>query len=160
MLLATAMPASSGTHRPHRRIRGRMTVLFLSKIDGKFKVVGLIMPCVALVAMATGPRVAVFLWMPALAALAVALIVAWVVLSTYYEFEAEDLVVHSGPFSWRVPLQQISSVRESNSMRSGPALSMDRLEITYRNGRALLISPEDKTGFLATLHRKAPHLRP
>ena len=37
---------------------------------------------------------------------------------------------------------------------------MDRLEITYGNGRELLISPEDKSGFLAVLHRAAPQLAP
>jgi hypothetical protein len=35
---------------------------------------------------------------------------------------------------------------------------MDRLEISYGNGRMLLISPEDKAGFLAVLHRRAPRL--
>jgi Bacterial PH domain len=136
-----------------------MTVLFRSKVDGKFKVVGLAMPCVALIGIVAGPRAAVVLWVPALAALAAAVLVSWVVLSTYYEFEAKDLVVHAGPLSWRVPLNQISSVSESNSLRSGPALSLDRLAITYRGGRVMLISPEDKAGFLAALHRRAPQLK-
>jgi hypothetical protein len=55
-------------------------------------------------------------------------------------------------------LREIAAVRESNSVRSGPALSMDRLEITYRDGRVLLISPDDKSGFLAALRRRAPQL--
>ena len=134
-----------------------MITRFRSKIDGKLRAVGLIMPCVALVAIATSPRLAV-LWVPTIAMVLVTLVVVWVVLSTYYEFEGEVLIAHSGPFSWRIPLEEISAVRESNSVRSGPALSMDRLEITYRNGRALLISPEDKPGFLAALRRRAPQL--
>jgi hypothetical protein len=115
------------------------------------------MPCVALAAIAASPRPAV-LWLPAMAIVVVTIVVVWVILSTFYEFEAEALVAHSGPFSWRIPLKEISAVRESNSVRSGPALSMDRLEITYRNGRVLLISPEDKPGFLAALRRRAPQL--
>ena len=134
-----------------------MTTMFRSKIDGKFKAVAFIMPCVALVAVATSPRVAV-LWVPAIAILLITVVVVWVTLATYYEFEGEALVAHSGPFFWRIPLKEISSVRESNSVRSGPALSMDRLEITYRGGRVLLISPEDRLGFLAALHRRAPRL--
>jgi len=35
---------------------------------------------------------------------------------------------------------------------------MDRLEITYGNGRLLLIAPEDKVGCLAALHQRAPQL--
>jgi Bacterial PH domain len=134
-----------------------MTTMFRSKIDGKFKAVAFIMPCVALVAIGTSPRVAA-LWVPAGAILLITVVVLWVTLATYYEFVGEALVAHSGPFSWRIPLKEISAVRESNSVRSGPALSMDRLEITYRNGRVLLISPEDKPGFLAALHRRAPQL--
>jgi hypothetical protein len=134
-----------------------MTTMFRSKIDGKFKAVAFILPCVALVAIATSPRVAA-LWVPAGATLLITVVVLWVTLATYYEFADEALVAHSGPFCWRIPLKEISSVRESNSVRSGPALSMDRLEITYRGGRVLLISPEDKLGFLAALHRRAPQL--
>jgi Bacterial PH domain len=134
-----------------------MTAMFRSKIDGKFKAVAFIMPCVALVAIATSPRVAA-LWVPAIATVLITIVVVWVTLATYYEFEGEALVAHSGPFSWRIALKDISAVRESNSVRSGPALSMDRLEITYRGGRVLLISPEDKPGFLAALRHRAPQL--
>jgi hypothetical protein len=136
-----------------------MKTEFRSKVDGKLKAIALAMPCVALVAIATSPRLATrVLWLPVILMVLVAVIVVWVVLSTYYEFDGNVLVAHSGPFFWRIPLKEISAVRESNSVRSGPALSMDRLEIAYGSGRVLLISPEDKAGFLAALHRRAPQL--
>lgn len=74
----------------------------------------------------------------------VAVIVVWVVLSTYYEFEADVLVAHSGPFSWRIAVKEISTVCESHSVRSGSALWMDRLEIACGKGRVILISLEGK----------------
>jgi hypothetical protein len=136
-----------------------MTTVFRSKVDGKLKAIGLVMPCVALVAIAASPQLATrAVWLPVSLMVLVAVIVVWVVLSTYYEFDSNVLVAHSGPFSWRIPLKEISAVRESHSVRSGPALSMDRLEIAFGNGRVLLISPEDKAGFLAALHRRAPQL--
>jgi hypothetical protein len=136
-----------------------MTAVFRSKVDGRLTAIGIAMPCVALAAVAAipGPVTGVW-WLSVIAGLLVATVVAWVVLATYYEFEGDVLVAHSGPFSWRIPLQEISAARESNSVRSGPALSMDRLEIAYGNGRVLLISPEDKAAFLAVLHRRAPQL--
>lgn len=134
------------------------TRVFRSKVDGKLAAIGLSMPCVALVAIGASPRHSGLLWLPVILVVLVAVLVVWVVLSTYYEIQGEALVAHSGPFSWRVPLKEIVAVRESNSVRSGPALSMDRLEITYRDGRVLLISPADKAGFLAALHRHAPSL--
>jgi hypothetical protein len=39
-------------------------------------------------------------------------------------------------------------------------LSLDRLEIAYGDGRLLLISPQDKAGFLAALRRRVPRLAP
>ena len=136
-----------------------MMNVFRSKVDGKLKAIGLAMPCVALVAIVTSLRLATWVqWLPVILTVLVAVVVVWVVLSTYYEFDGTVLVAHSGPFSWRIPLKEISAVRESNSVRSGPALSKDPLEITCGNGRVLLISPQDKAGFLAALHRRAPQL--
>jgi hypothetical protein len=138
----------------------RMTTLFRSKIDGKLKAIGFAIPCVAVLSIVTSKGLATPLaWLPAAVTVLVAAVVVWVVLSTYYVFQSDALIAHSGPFSWRIPLKEISSVRESNSVRSGPALSLDRLEIAYHRGRVLLISPADKPGFLAALHRLAPHLR-
>jgi hypothetical protein len=136
-----------------------MKATFRSKVDSNLKVAGLAMPCVVLVAIGTNARHngAVLVLLAAMTAL-VAAVVVWTVLSTYYEFTSDVLVAHSGPFSWRIPLEEISNVRESHSVRSGPALSMDRLELTWGTGRVLLISPEDKAGFLAVLHRRAPQL--
>jgi hypothetical protein len=136
-----------------------MTTLFRSKIDAKLKAVGFAAPCIAILALVTsGGLTSPLALLPMTITVLVAAIVLWVVLDTCYEFQGDALVVRSGPFSWRIFLKDISAVRESNSLRSGPALSMDRLEITRRNGRAMLISPQDKAGFLATLHRRAPHL--
>jgi hypothetical protein len=136
-----------------------MATAFRSKVDSKLKAIGLGMPCVALVAIATNARLASgVLWLPVIMTVLVAVIVTWIVLSTYYEFEGDTLVAHSGPFSWRIPLKEISAIRESKSVRSGPALSMDRLEVVCGNGRVLLISPDDKAGFLEVLHRRAPQL--
>ena len=133
-----------------------MTIVFRSKVDAKLWAIGLAMPAVALIAIITSPRLSTgLLWLPVIATVLVAAIVVWMVLSTYYEFKGDTLVAHSGPFCWRIPLK---AVRESGSVRSGPALSMDRLEIVFGAGRVLLISPEDKAGFLAALRRRAPQL--
>ena len=130
--------------------------MFRSKIDRKLAAIGLAAPLVAVVALVASPKAAGTPWLPMILMALVAVLIVWVVLSTYYEFRGDMLVAHAGPLSWRVPLKEIASVRESNSMRSGPALSMDRLEITYGDGRVLLISPRDKQGFLSALRHRAP----
>lgn len=134
-----------------------MQAKFRSKVDGKLSALGFAMPFVALIAIRGSAGRAVLLPLALVTAL-VAGVVVWIVLSTYYEIAADLLIAHSGPFSWRIPLEEISRVRESRSARSGPALSMDRLEITWGGGKILLISPKEKASFLAALRARAPRL--
>src|SRR6185437_11155533 len=95
-------------------------------------------------------------WWSVLPLVAAALLFVWILLSTWYAFEGATLVVRSGPFAWRIPLEQIFAVRESDSVRSGPALSMDRLELSFGDNHHILISPRDKAAFLQALHHQAP----
>lgn len=134
-----------------------MKTKFRSKVDGKLGAIGFAMPFVALIAIRGSAGRAALLPLALLTAL-VAGVVVWIVLSTYYEIAADLLIAHSGPFSWRIPVEEILRVRESHSPRSGPALSMDRLEITWGEGKILLISPKEKASFLTALRAHAPQL--
>jgi hypothetical protein len=42
-------------------------------------------------------------------------------------------------------------VEETRNPLSSPALSLDRLKITYGNGKRIMISPADKIGFLKAI---------
>ena len=80
----------------------------------------------------------------------------WIVLGTRYEFAEHDLLICSGPFRWRVPLEQVRAVAPSRSVLSAPALSLDRLRIAYGRAGSILISPRDKLQFLSELQRRCP----
>lgn len=75
----------------------------------------------------------------------------WLLLATYYGFDGPDLVVRSGPFRWRIPLVAITGITPTSEPLSSPALSLDRLKITYGQGRSIMISPRDKQDFLREL---------
>jgi hypothetical protein len=75
----------------------------------------------------------------------------WVMLSTRYALTDSTLLVSSGPFRWRVPVQEIRGITPTRSPLSSPALSLDRLRIEYGRGSWLMISPRDKDGFLREL---------
>lgn len=135
-----------------------MSAVFRSKVDGRFKWIGLLMPCLALLALFSAQPGNRLLWIPVGTMFLATLLVCWTLISTYYELQREHLVAHCGPFTWRIPLAEISEVRESHSTRSGPALSMDRLEIVYGGGKVLVISPADKPAFIMALRRSAPNL--
>jgi len=74
-----------------------------------------------------------------------------------YTLEGSDLCIRASFFRWRVPLAEIESIEPSSNPLSSPASSLDRLLIRYGNKR-LMISPEDKAGFLRALAQRAPQL--
>ena len=80
----------------------------------------------------------------------------WIVLGTHYELADRDLCIRSGPFRWRVPLEQVRAVAPSHSVLSAPALSLDRMRISYGRTGSILISPRDKLQFLKELQRRCP----
>lgn len=75
----------------------------------------------------------------------------WLLLTTFYEVESELLRIRSGPFRWAIALDRIEDVYPSRSKRSGPALSLDRLEIRYRPNKRVLVSPQHKQEFLQAI---------
>lgn len=84
--------------------------------------------------------------------------ISWTFRSTRYLVGDREVIVRSGPFRWRIEIATIESVRPSRNPLSSPALSLDRLEVRYGRGRALLISPEDRTGFLDAIVARSPGL--
>ena len=80
---------------------------------------------------------------------------AWILTTTHYTLDDDTLVIRSGPFRWRVPVAEMRAVTETSNPLSSPALSLDRLRIEYENGRSVMISPEDKEGFLRDLRSRS-----
>ena len=88
-----------------------------------------------------------------------AAVLLWVLYGTGYTFTGDVLGVRSGPFRMTLPLAEIDSIVPVHNTLSGPACSMDRLHIRYHHSdRTLLVSPEDKPGFLHALIERCPHL--
>jgi hypothetical protein len=83
------------------------------------------------------------------------MIYVWVYSTTYYELTADELIVHSGPIRRAVPLSSLQRLRATHNPLSAPALSLDRIEVTY-GSRRVLISPRDKRAFVNAVVRRAP----
>jgi membrane protein YdbS with pleckstrin-like domain len=79
----------------------------------------------------------------------------WLLVGTRYTLSKDSLLIVSGPFRWRVPLQSITDVTPTHNPLSSPALSLDRLRIEYASGKkAVMISPRDKQGFIRDLESR------
>lgn len=70
---------------------------------------------------------------------------------THYTVTPNELRIASGPFTWRIRRSEIHSIEPSRALWSSPALSLDRLRIAYGDGKWILVSPDDKRGFLRAL---------
>jgi membrane protein YdbS with pleckstrin-like domain len=85
------------------------------------------------------------------AALLIVVLIGSLLVRTHYTIAGNTVRIASGPFSWTVPIDQIESVKATRNPLSSPALSLDRLQISYGNGRKIMISPADKAGFLKAI---------
>ncbi|WP_095497931.1 PH domain-containing protein [Paraferrimonas haliotis] len=71
--------------------------------------------------------------------------------STKYQVDGNMLSINSGPFSWKVEISSIKSIRKTRSIISSPALSLDRIELQHSNG-IILVSPSNKDEFVKALN--------
>ncbi len=94
------------------------------------------------------PRAAVGLIITALLIIA---LIGSLLIGTHYTVDRKILRVASGPFHWKVPIDQIQSVEATRSPLSSPALSLDRIRIRYGKKRQIMVSPADKAGFLRAI---------
>lgn len=86
-----------------------------------------------------------------LVAIGVAALMIWLLLGTHYTVERGIIRIVSGPFRWKIPIDEITSVSETRNPLSSPALSLDRLAIRYGKRRRIMVSPADKAGFLKAI---------
>jgi hypothetical protein len=86
-----------------------------------------------------------------LVAIGVVALMIWLMIGTHYTVDRKTLRIVSGPFRWKVPIDQITSVESTRSLLSSPALSLDRIRIRYGKKRRIIISPADKAGFLKAI---------
>lgn len=80
----------------------------------------------------------------------------WLLGSTRYYINEQknQLIVTSGPFRWCINIESITSITETRNPISSPALSLDRLVISYGNRQQLMVSPKQKHEFLVALAKE------
>lgn len=84
---------------------------------------------------------------------AVVLLLFAVFRGTHYTITEQELRIVSGPFRWTIPVDEITAIDASRNPLSSPALSLDRLKISYGKRKFVLISPSDKAGFMRAMEQ-------
>ena len=85
-------------------------------------------------------------------------LLVWMWFGTMYAISGNELRITCGPAKILVPIDSISRISNSHSIVSGPALSLSRLEIQYGRFKTVLISPDDRRGFIRAIVARAPNV--
>ncbi|MDN3452853.1 MULTISPECIES: PH domain-containing protein [unclassified Psychrobacter] len=76
---------------------------------------------------------------------------------TKYILTNDQLQVDSGFSVQKIELTDITYIMPTQSMSSAPALSLDRIEILYKD-EEILISPKDKSRFYCEIRARNPRI--
>lgn len=90
-------------------------------------------------------------------ALLVLLVSFW--FRTIYKIEEDILDIYYGPFRFEVVISEITSIRHAKNIFTGPALSIERIEITYSNYNVIQISPKEKEALIKQLMQMNPNIK-
>lgn len=79
--------------------------------------------------------------------------------TTVYQINTDTLRINSGFFFQEcIEIKSIRKVSKSRNILQSPALSLDRIELTYNRFDSILLSPRDKAGFVAELLKRNPSI--
>jgi hypothetical protein len=89
------------------------------------------------------------------------LFVLYTCLDTFYTFTNDNkLKIRSGVFYNReIYIKSIRKIRPTKNRRASPALSSDRLEISYNRYGRVVVSPNRKSEFIRDLKEVNPRIR-
>ena len=74
--------------------------------------------------------------------------------------DGNSLIIKSGFLvSKEININRIKNISETHNPLSAPAASLDRLEMAYDEYGSILISPQDKLGFLDYITRLNPQIK-
>jgi len=93
-------------------------------------------------------------WLIKIIMFATVIFVGWIWFGTSYIISEEILIIRCGPFSERIKIKDIKSIKKTRNLLSSAALSIDRIEIKYGYSGMTLISPEDRVQFVGLILKK------
>ncbi|WP_338448393.1 PH domain-containing protein [Niallia oryzisoli] len=83
----------------------------------------------------------------------------WIWFKTGYTIENHFLKIEYGPIKKKIKIDEIHSIRETTNPFTAPALSMDKIEITYARFHTISISPKKKMEFARLLLKQNPYIK-
>ncbi|MER2028829.1 MAG: PH domain-containing protein [Solibacillus sp.] len=122
-------------------------MIFKSKVDIWMAIIFIFVPISMIYGVITEPS-AVLLLVTAF----IIVLLCILFFGTKYVIEKEELIVYGGIYKKRIPIKQIRSLRPTRNPLSAPAMSIDRIEITFDpHIQVILVSPKERELFVKKL---------
>ena len=122
-------------------------MVFKSKVDIWMAIIFIFVPISMIYGVITEPS-AVLLLVTAF----IIVLLCILFFGTKYVIEKEELIVYGGIYKKRIPIKQKRSLRPSKNLLSAPAMSIDRIEITFDpHIQVILVSPKERELFVKKL---------
>lgn len=86
-------------------------------------------------------------------------VLVWIWFGAVYIVNEDAIKIKFGPFRSKVNINEIKKIRKVKSILSAPALSVERLEITYGKFNLAYVSPNHEKDFIQLLLTKNPHIQ-
>lgn len=86
--------------------------------------------------------------------------IVYMLFKTEYIIEKNQLKIRMRPFSYKsVDINKMKDISKTRSVLSSPAASFDRIKIKYGKYEEVIISPKDKSNFIADLTSINPNIK-
>lgn len=105
------------------------------------------------------PMISPPIWSGLIISLVCLVFISHLFLTTYYVIDGNYLIINSGFIvRMKIDINTVLKIVETYSIISSPATSLHRLNIIYNEHSSVLISPKDKSGFIAHITRINPQI--
>ena len=85
--------------------------------------------------------------------------VIWMWFRTGYNIEDTKIKVRCGPLKWTININDIQQIHKVKTLFSSPALSINKLKITYGKYNEICISPKNEDDFLRLIMKENPRIQ-
>ena len=83
---------------------------------------------------------------------------AYIYTSTHYTISGDTLTVKSILLCEKIKINDITKISHTRTWLSAPALSLNRIELHYKRGRTIVISPRNESSFISQLRTINPSI--
>lgn len=98
-------------------------------------------------------------WLKIIILSPIGLFLLWIWFKTGYTIADNLLLIRYGPFKKKIVIHDIHSLRKTKNPFSDPALSMDKIEISFAKFETVSVSPKDQHEFVRQLVKQNPAIK-